>query len=91
MAIKNISRGEFSQFVPNASFIYSLVGHPVEWFADEAKNILGYLGECRTPTKWFYAVLQRGEAGNFRIIEIKPKLENLDVARTELLQAMESA
>jgi len=91
VAIKQISRGEFSQFIQNTSLIYSLAGHPDEWYADETGNILGILGECRTPPKWFYAVLQRDDTGNFRLIEIKPKLENLDVARTELLRAMESA
>ena len=91
MAIKQISRGDFSQLVHNTSLIYSLAGHPDEWYADETGNILGILGECRMPSKWFYCVLQRGEAGSFLIIEIKPKLESHDVAKTELLRAMESA
>ena len=91
MVIKQISRGEFSQLVHNKSLIYSIAGHPDEWYADEAGDILGILGECRMPSKWFYAVLQRGDASHFRIIEIKPKLESHDVAKTELLRAMESA
>jgi len=91
MTINNISRGEFGQFVQNTFIIYSLAGHPDEWFADEAGNVLGILGKCRTPPQWFYAVLQRDDTGNFRLIEIKPKLENHDVAQTELLRAMESA
>jgi len=91
MAIKQISRGEFSQLVQNKHLIYSMTGHPDKWYADETGNILGIIGECRTPFKWFYAVLQRGDVSHFRIDEIKPKLESFDVARTELLRAMESA
>ena len=90
MAIKLISSGDFSQLVHNKPLIYSLAGHPDEWYADEASNILGILGKCRMPLKWFYAVLQREDANHFRIIEIKPKLESHDVAKTELLRAMES-
>jgi len=90
MAIKQISRGEFSRLVHNKSIIYSLAGHPDEWYAAEAGNILGIIGECRMPSKWFYAVLQQGDTSHFRIIEIKPKLESIDIARTELLKAMES-
>ena len=89
MQIKNISRDEFNLLFPNACYIGVVVGHQVEWFTNEAGNILGTIGEDRTASDWLCAVLQRDDAGNFRVTKIaNPK--SLLGARSQLRHAMET-
>ena len=90
MQIKNISRCEFNLLFPNGCYIGIFVGHQVEWFADEAGNVLGTIGEDRTASDWLCAVLQRDDTGKFRVTQIaNPK--SLPDARAQLLHAMETA
>ena len=90
MQINNISQCEFNLLFPNGCYIGILVGHQVEWFADEAKGVLGTIGEDRTASDWLWAVLRRDDTGKFRVTQIaNPK--SLPGARAELLHAMETA
>ena len=89
LAINPISRRQFDAFEPARVAIGSLVWEEIEWFADEAGNVIGVLTYDVKDDDWGYAVLGRDRNGTFRAIENDVSIERQDVARTRLVAETE--
>ena len=89
LAINPISRRQFDAFEPARVPIAGLVWEEIEWFADEAGNIIGVLTHDLKDDDWGYAVLGRDSNGVFRAIENDVSIERQDDARTRLVAEME--
>ena len=74
MAFKSISRYEFDKLMPERSVLEKFTGKQVEWFANDAKNVIGAVDHARTGATWSYVVMKRTERDVFRILELKTKL-----------------
>ena len=65
MAIKNISRAEFNRMFTFDSELAPYIGDEVEWFADDAKNVIGVIARGVSGSCWSYAILRRNVLGDF--------------------------
>ena len=88
MAIKSISKLEFDAFKPSRSPMIAAITEEVEWFADEAHNIIGTVICDTTDSDWSYVILGRDERGSFRAIQAQSTIEDRGMAKTKLLLAM---
>ena len=89
LAINPISLRQFDTFEPTRVLIAGLVWEELEWFADEAGNVIGVLTHDLKDDDWGYAVLGRDGNGVFRAIENDVSIERQDYARTRLVAEME--
>ena len=89
LAIHPISLRQFDAFGPTRVPIAGVVWEELEWFADEAGNVIGVLTHDVKDDDWGYAVLGRDRNGVFRAIENDVSFERQDVARTRLVAEME--
>ncbi len=89
LAINPISRPQFDAFEPARMPIGGVIWDEIEWFADEAGNVIGVLTYDSKDDDWGYAVLGRDSNGVFRAIENDVSIERKDVARTRLVAEME--
>ena len=89
LAINPISRQQFDAFEPARVPIGGVIWEEIEWFADEAGNVIGVLTHDSKDDDWGYAVLGRDNNGVFRAIENDVSIERQDDARTRLVAEME--
>jgi hypothetical protein len=87
LAIKGISRWEFRELVSLRLQLDSVVGEQVEWFADDARQMIGTI-TYRSGDNWGYAILRRLDRGQFRVSTLKEHLPTVQSATTNLFQAM---
>ena len=90
MAINSISRWEFDAFGPSRGPLVGVAWEEVEWFADEAGNVIGVLTHDLADDDWGYAVLGRDRNGVFRAVGNDVSIKRQDKARTRLIAEMET-
>src|SRR5688572_21411739 len=91
MAIRSVTKQEFNKFKPARSPMSLTMIQEVEWFADDAGNVIGVLAQDKFDKDWSVAVLGRDERGSFRFIDGTTCIQNQSDARTELKKRMEKA
>jgi hypothetical protein len=84
---RKISRDEFDQLFPARPLLEAYTGELVEWFANEANDILGAIDHERTGT-WSYVLMKKNQEGALRVIEINENIVSRSVAEAELFQKM---
>ena len=65
MAISKISKEEFNWIFTYDSELAPYIGDEVEWFADDAKNVIGVIARGVSGSCWSYAILRRNVLGDF--------------------------
>jgi hypothetical protein len=90
MSIKNISRWEFEQLLPERSAIEATIGEQVEWWAQKAGRFIGTIAKGIAEPGWRYILLVRDEGGRFRICRLRGGIESLPAATQQLLTVMET-
>ena len=90
MAIKNIAQGEFQPLVPEHEILDGFIGTEVEWYANDAKTILGVIALDNSGKTWNYVVFRRQVTGAFRACKLSWDCDDRQVARVQLLLAMEA-
>ena len=89
MAISRISRTEFDRMFAFGSELAPYIGDEVEWFADDAKNVIGVIAEGVSGSCWSYAILKRNLLGDFvASILCKDFFTDLQIALAECLWEM---
>jgi hypothetical protein len=88
--IRSISRWEFHQLVPGYT-LASFIGENVEWFADQVENLVGAVAKGVSDRDWYYVVLERNAERDYRVLELKGRIDSRSRARIDLLRAMESS
>ena len=89
MAVNSISRWEFDAFGPSRGPLVGVAWEEVEWFADEAGNVIGVLTHDLADDDWGYAALGRDRNGAFRAVDNDVSIKRQDEARTRLMARME--
>ena len=89
LPINLISLRQFDAFEPTRVPIAGVAWEELEWFADDAGNVIGVLTHDLKDDDWGYAVLGRDSNGVFRAIENDVSIERQDYARTRLIAEME--
>ena len=90
MAISNISRAEFNRIFPFNSELspYIIIGEEVEWYADDAKNVIGTIAIGISGSCWSYRVLKRNVLGDFLVSTLSRDFMDLQTAQAACLQEM---
>ena len=91
MPIKNIARWEFNQLMPRHLVLEDLMGEQVEWFANQAKNLIGTIALTKVGRSWNFAVLRRNMLGNFQVCDIGQNFFNLRQTMVQFRYAMVAA
>ena len=91
MAIKNISIEEFEGIFPFNSELAPYIGEELEWYADDAKNVLGTIAKGILGSLWSYTVLRRNVLGDFLASTLSGNFMDLPTARVACLQEMATA
>ena len=91
MAIKNISRAEFNRIFTFHSELAPYIGDEVEWFADDAKNVIGVIARGVSDSCWSYAILRRNVLGDFVASTLSRYFMDLQPARVVCLRDMAAA
>ena len=86
-----ISSTEFDKLFPNRPLLESFTGELVEWFANEANNILGAIDHEQKTGTWSYVVLKRNPQGVLEVSELNENIVSRPAAEAELFRKMENA
>jgi hypothetical protein len=86
--INSTGRQAFHQLLPGNADSEMALGEEVEWFADVAETIIGTVGFGGRSVGWYYAILTRDAAGDFRVCERQRYLPTRHTARVMLLRGM---
>ena len=88
MAIKNISRAEFSRIFPFDSELAPYIGDEVEWYVDNAKYVIGIIAIGISGSCWSYTILRCNAVGDFLVSTLGRDFIYLQTARAACLQEM---
>jgi len=88
MAISSISREEFNRIFPFDSELAPYIGDEVEWYADDARNVIGIIGRGISGSHWSYTILRRDVVGYFLVSTLSRDFADLPTARAACLQDM---
>ena len=91
MPIRSITREEFDAFGPYRAPEAELILDEREWFADDEGNVIGLIAFDKADHDHLVAVLARDQRGQFRAIDVDSCIEQIGVARSELMRRMETA
>lgn len=91
LSIRNISRWEFEQLLPERSAIEATIGEQVEWWAQKAGRFIGTIAKGIAEPGWRYILLERDEGGRFRICRLRGGIESLQAASHQLVTVMETS
>lgn len=86
-----ISQSEFLSLATERGPLNDVIYDEKEWYADEARTVLGVLIWDRIDQDWAYVVLRRDPEGVFRAEDLEHSFSNPEAARSELLEKMRSA
>lgn len=64
------------------------IGEEVEWYADDAGNIIGIVVRDRIDNDWLYVIMGRDQEGAFRAFKTDVELPTREEARKQLQEAM---
>jgi hypothetical protein len=90
MAIRAVFRPEFDRILPTQSMLNDFSSKAVEWFADDAGNVLGVIAHHKPTPNWSIVVLGRGHQAHFRALHLDFGFRNCDDARRLLFEKMEA-
>ena len=88
MAISSISRAEFNRMFTLDNELAPYIGEEVEWYADDAKNVIGVVARGNPGSFWSYTVLRRNVLGDFLASTLSRGFMYLQTARAACLQEM---
>ena len=88
MRIKSISRWKFNRFLRFHAILEAGIGEEVQWFGDDAENMIGTIAFSKGERGWNYAILKRDWMGNFQVCDLGANLYSLEAARIDFLVAM---
>lgn len=86
--IESLTKIQFDGFRPARNLNLPAVAEEEEWFADEARNVLGVLVRDRIDNDWGYLILGRDEESRFRAVHLDVSIKTRDKACEQLLAAM---
>ena len=89
--LRMISRKEFDKLFPDRPVLETFTGELVEWFANEANNVIGAIDHEQTTGTWSYVVIKRNQEGASRVVELNENILTRLDAETELFRKMETA
>jgi hypothetical protein len=89
--MKSIHRWEFNRLLPHHRVLENLMGEPVAWFADKAKNFIGTIASAKEEGRWNFAILRRNELGNFQVCDVEENFFNLAQTMIQFRYAMVAA
>ena len=87
--LRMISRNEFDKLFPDRPALESFTGELVEWFANEANNILGAIDHEQETGTWSYVVIKRNQKGVLLVSEVNENIVSRPAAEAELFRKME--
>jgi sugar phosphate isomerase/epimerase len=91
MPIQSIPKREFNSLSPARIPMVASMIEEVEWFADDAKIVIGVLARDRSDDDFSIVVLGRDERRQFRAIDTDVSIGTVYDARAQLIQKMEKA
>jgi hypothetical protein len=91
VAIRNISRVEFNQFLPERMLLVCVYGEQFAWWADHAGSVIGTIAGGTGEGGWRCITLQRGADGGFRVRDVQSGFDSREAAGARLVCAMETA
>ena len=87
--MKTIDQSDFNQLFPYGRQLDQLIGEGVEWFTDDAREVIGVVGWNITRKIWSYVVLKRSQLGFFIVASIGEQFFNVQMVRAKCRLAME--
>jgi hypothetical protein len=90
-AISNVSRKEFNRLFTFDSELAPFIGDELEWYADDAKNVIGTIARGILGSCWGYTILRRNVLGDFLASTLSRNFMDLQTARVACLQEMAAA
>jgi hypothetical protein len=91
MVIRKIRKFNFDQLLSWHGLLETFLGKQVEWFTDEASNIIGTIAGAEADKGWNFAILRRDRMGYFRMCHLRRDLYTLRTAKTDLRRSMARA
>ena len=88
MAISSINRDEFEKLFPFDSELAPYIGKEVEWYVDDAKDLIGIIAKGNPSFYWSYTILKRNALGDFLVATLSMDFKDLQSARAACLQEM---
>ena len=89
-AITKISRKEFNRLFTFDSELAPYIGEELEWYANDAKNVIGTIAGGILGFRWSYTVLRRNVLGDFLAATLSRNFMHFQTARVACLQEMEA-
>jgi hypothetical protein len=68
-----------------------MMGTQAEWFANQAKNLIGTIALTKAGRSWNFAVLKRNKQGNFQVCDVGQNFFNLRQTMVQFKYAMDAA
>ena len=90
-AISNVSRKEFNRLFTFDSELAPFIGEELEWYADDAKNVISTIARGILGSRWSYTILSRNTLGDFLVSILSRDFMDLQTARVACLQEMTAA
>ena len=88
MPVGEITKEEFDQLEPFRGPGVGTLILEKEWYADQAKNVIGALSFDTEYNDWGYVILGKDEEGDFRGIELEISKQSPEHARDLLIQKL---
>jgi hypothetical protein len=67
------------------------MGEQVEWFTNQARNLIGTIALTKAGRSWNYAILRRNKLGNFQVCDIGQNFFSLTQTMVQFTYAMVAA
>jgi len=88
MAISSISREEFDQIFTFGTELTPYIGEELEWYANDAKSLIGVVARRCLDSCCNYAILRRSVLGDFVVATLSRDFMDLQTARVACQQEM---
>jgi hypothetical protein len=90
-AISNVKSKEFNRLFTFNNELVPYIGVELQWYADDAKNVIGTIAKGTSDACWRYTILRRNLLGNFLVSTLSRDFMDLQTARATCLQEMATA
>ena len=88
MAIRSVDREEFNRIFTFDRELVPYIGEELEWYANDAKNVIGVVARRFSDSCWNYAILRRSVLGDFVVATLSRDFMDLQTARVACRQEM---
>ena len=88
MAITSISKEEFNQIFTFDRELVPYIGDELEWYANDAKSLIGVVARRCLDSCCNYAILRRSVLGDFVVATLSRDFMDLQTARVACRQEM---